>query len=698
MNRDWNVRHLFSTACFLLIVTLAAPAVLAQGKAGATDATAPPDETKPRGQAATAPAIEVIPSEAERITRLQRAIEDSEHGLKELRATIADPKSEYATAEAEFKKIDERLEAEKKRLADAEKEVRTQDIESLKAGIGEIEKLRKLARDRFDLAIQERKTIQEQAANLQQKLEQDKEALATLLAPAETRPAGHQVAATAPASPSVKPAAGPTGAPSAAAPGPMPATAPPAKEQKASAGDNAKSAEKPPSKELLKAKEQLQAMQQESQAAEEQVRSVGERIAQLEKAIAAQKRLVDTARAKVQNAQETERSLTELVQRQSADGTSVQARQATWAEIRDARQRQQEAEQQVEEQLGRLETLREELAQLQADQIRAMSEAETKREELAASQKRIERIQNPFSPRNLLQWAIDKGPKALGIIVGVVSLLWLVRFLTRRITTLIANRAAHGSMLDREQRAKTLAQVFHSTANTVVIVGGGIMTLDALGVPVAPLLGGAAVVGLAVAFGAQNLIRDYFSGFIILLENQYTVNDVVKIGGIGGLVERITLRITVLRDLEGVAHFIPNGQIATVSNMTHVWSRALFTIGVAYREDVDQVMDVLMQLAREARRDSMLGPLILADAEMLGVDAFDDSAVVVKFFIKTRPLQQWTVKRELLRRIKKRFDELGIEIPFPHRTVYHRFENDAGPGIETGGLHRNASSRPAGQE
>jgi small conductance mechanosensitive channel len=140
------------------------------------------------------------------------------------------------------------------------------------------------------------------------------------------------------------------------------------------------------------------------------------------------------------------------------------------------------------------------------------------------------------------------------------------------------------------------------------------------------------------------------------------------------MVEKITLRVTVLRDLEGIVHFIPHGTITTVSNMTHGWSRALLEIGVAYKEDVDRVMRILVDIGQDLRRDSKFSSLILADPEMLGVDGFGDSSVLIKFFIKTRPLQQWTVKREMLRRIKKRFDELGIEIPFPHRTVFHRYD------------------------
>jgi small conductance mechanosensitive channel len=251
-------------------------------------------------------------------------------------------------------------------------------------------------------------------------------------------------------------------------------------------------------------------------------------------------------------------------------------------------------------------------------------------------------------------------------------LLWLARVLGHRIVRAVTSRSGPGSVEEREKRSATLVGVFNNGTTVAIIVLGTLMLLQASGINVTVLLGGAAVVGVAVAFGAQNLTRDYFSGFVMLLENQYGVNDVVKIGGTAGLVERITLRMTVLRDLEGVVHFIPHGQVTTVSNLTHGWSRALFDIGVAYKEDADQVMKVLTELGKELRQDPYYQDLILDDPEMLGVDSFGDSAVVIKFFIKTRPQRQFTVKRELLRRIKRKFDDLGIEIPFPHRTVYYR--------------------------
>jgi len=162
---------------------------------------------------------------------------------------------------------------------------------------------------------------------------------------------------------------------------------------------------------------------------------------------------------------------------------------------------------------------------------------------------------------------------------------------------------------------------------------------------------------------------------IILLEDQYSVNDVIRIGNITGMVERVSLRVTVVRDFDAV-HFIPHGQISSVSNLTHKWSRAVFDVGVAYGENVDEVMDVIRELGKEMRGDPEFGPIILDDLEMLGVDSFGDSSIMIKFFIKTKPLKQWVVRRELNRRIKNKFDELKIEIPFPHRTVYHRVEEN----------------------
>lgn len=166
------------------------------------------------------------------------------------------------------------------------------------------------------------------------------------------------------------------------------------------------------------------------------------------------------------------------------------------------------------------------------------------------------------------------------------------------------------------------------------------------------------------------MIRDLINGLFILIEGQYRINDVVKIGEYGGLVESIDLRITTLRDLEGRVIIIPNGEIKTVVNYTKEFAQALLNIGVAYKENVDRVMDVIKDVGNEMRGDEYFGKLILDELEMLGVDDFADSAVIIKFRMKTLPIKQWEVMREFRRRLKNKFDELGIEIPFPHRTLY----------------------------
>jgi small conductance mechanosensitive channel len=272
---------------------------------------------------------------------------------------------------------------------------------------------------------------------------------------------------------------------------------------------------------------------------------------------------------------------------------------------------------------------------------------------------------------DILDWLRQHGPVIALILLGMFVLRWAVRAGARRIARFVM-MSTHLGREESEDRAATLASVFRSTGSVVILIGGILMLLDQFGVPIGALLGGAAVVGLAVAFGAQNLVKDYFTGFMILLEDQYAVNDIVKINSVAGMVERITLRMTVLRDGSGVAHFIPHGSITMVSNMSHGWSRVNLEVPISYREDPDRVMEVLKSICAELRADEKFAPLILDDAEMLGVDALGESAVVVKFLVKTAPTKQWGVKRELLRRIKKRFDELGIEIPLPQRVIYQR--------------------------
>ncbi len=224
--------------------------------------------------------------------------------------------------------------------------------------------------------------------------------------------------------------------------------------------------------------------------------------------------------------------------------------------------------------------------------------------------------------------------------------------------------------IELEKRAATLSGLFRKTVVVVIWIVAAVMALKEAGFDIGPILAGAGVVGLAVGFGAQNLVRDLVSGLFLLLENQIHVNDVAIINGTGGLVEQINLRTIVLRGLDGTIHVFPNGGIASLSNMTHEYSYYVFNVGVAYKEDTDHVVEVLKQIADDFMKEEQYRPMILAPLEVLGVDSFGDSAVIIKARFKTLPIQQWTVGREMNRRIKKKFDELGIEIPFPHRSIY----------------------------
>jgi small conductance mechanosensitive channel len=206
------------------------------------------------------------------------------------------------------------------------------------------------------------------------------------------------------------------------------------------------------------------------------------------------------------------------------------------------------------------------------------------------------------------------------------------------------------------------------------------MSLGQLGLDITPILAGAGIAGLAVGFGAQNLVRDVISGFFMVLENQVRVGDVAVVNGTGGLVEAITFRTIVLRDLAGVVHVFPHGTVNTLANMTKEWSAYVIDVGVAYKEDTDRVVDIMRRVAEELRRDPGFGPSFLEPIEIFGVDSFRESDVTIKARLKTLPLQQWTVGREYRRRLKKAFDAEKIELGKPFQLLLR--DSAAIPGAQ----------------
>lgn len=269
-----------------------------------------------------------------------------------------------------------------------------------------------------------------------------------------------------------------------------------------------------------------------------------------------------------------------------------------------------------------------------------------------------------------LGWAIKVLPPVLLVLVLTLLALVVFRVVVGRFKQLLMRRAGDDpARVEMEKRADTLVSVTRKIGYVTILVIATMILLDHLGVEIGPILAGAGIVGVAVGFGSQNLVRDVISGFFILLEDQVRVGDVAVINGTGGLVEEINLRTIVLRDLEGTVHVFPHGLVSQLSNRTKEWSAAVFDMGVAYGEDTDRVQEVMREVADELGSDEQFGSLILEPIEVFGVDRFDDSAVVIKARIKTQPIKQWDVAREYNRRLKKAFDEKGIEIPFPQRTL-----------------------------
>lgn len=259
----------------------------------------------------------------------------------------------------------------------------------------------------------------------------------------------------------------------------------------------------------------------------------------------------------------------------------------------------------------------------------------------------------------------------LVLVVAWIAMVGIKVGLHRLETKLIRRGEAEGETpSESAKRAETLVRLLRQGVTIMLWIVAGLIVLREIGVEIGPILASAGIVGLAVGFGAQNLVRDVISGFFLILENQVRVGDVAVVNGTGGLVEKINFRTIVLRDLEGVVHVFPNGTVTTLSNRTQEWSAYVLDIGVAYKEDMDRVIEIMRKVAGEMRTDKQFGRLMIEDIEIFGVDDFADSAVVIKARLKTRPIKQWDVGREYRRRLKYAFDREGIEIPFPHRSIY----------------------------
>lgn len=271
----------------------------------------------------------------------------------------------------------------------------------------------------------------------------------------------------------------------------------------------------------------------------------------------------------------------------------------------------------------------------------------------------------------IVDWLRQHGPPLLLILViFAIAYIALRRIVPSLVRRAVLARARDVEDEELKQRAETLSSVLLNTAIVILLTVGLFMVLAELGVNIGPALAGFGVVGIAVGFGAQSLVKDVISGLFILLENQYAVGDVVKVANTTGVVQEINLRRTVLRDLDGIVHSIPNGEITVASNYTKDWSRVNMNIRVSYQEDLDHVIAVVNKVGQEMAGEPYWGSIMLTPPQVLRVDAFEDSGIAIKIIGDTKQMKQWEIMGELRKRLKKRFDEEGIEIPWPHTKVF----------------------------
>ncbi len=271
-------------------------------------------------------------------------------------------------------------------------------------------------------------------------------------------------------------------------------------------------------------------------------------------------------------------------------------------------------------------------------------------------------------------WAVTSGVR-IGIILGIAVATHVIarRAIPKSVALAIPEKSwFEDQPMDPDERARrieTVSHVFVRTVDAVILIVAVFLILGEIGVNLGPLIAGAGVAGIAIGFGAQSLVKDVLSGTFIILEDQYRRGDVIEIAGVSGTVEDINLRRTVLRDLDGIVHSVPNGEIAVASNLTRLWSRVNFNVSVAYKEDLDRVKAIINAVGTALAADPEWEDRILEAPAVWRVDAFEESGIAIKVVAKVKPLTQWEVAGEFRTRLKARFDQEGIEIPFPHRVV-----------------------------
>ncbi len=274
---------------------------------------------------------------------------------------------------------------------------------------------------------------------------------------------------------------------------------------------------------------------------------------------------------------------------------------------------------------------------------------------------------------DITDWLTGDGIRIAAIVGVAVALDYaLHRLIPRALRLTVERQMKEREEEEIQQRVDTLSSVFTAGGRVIIVLVTLLTLMPLAGISIGPLLAGVGILGLAIGFGAQSLVKDVISGLFILLDNQYSKGDVVTVGGVTGLVDDVGLRRTVLRDLDGIVHYIPNGEIAVASNFTQEYSRVNLNGGVSYSEDLDHVMRVIDRVGEEMAADPEWAAAIITPPKSLRVDNLGDSGIDIKVVGDTKPIKQWEIMGELRKRIKKAFDDERIEIPYPHRVIVTR--------------------------
>jgi small conductance mechanosensitive channel len=598
---------------------------------------------------------QVIQLDMERISKLRSDKQEREDLFDELAAELEFLKTSRAEKTSQFEEL--------KAAGDLD------EASSLEAEVAKLEQQYQRLLKQTDLTYQSAKSLGDQIRSLQEKIEKDEKARNELMGARPTEEAG------APGPTAEVGTLTPTAEPSKTSPLPQVLPGLP--------GTPATSSAQPPAKlpetaEQVEARREADRREAEARQAEQAVMDFLDRKAALEEQIELEQDLLQTARSSRENLDQALRESAAELEERIAAGADQKELADLQRRNRGINDLMRETRQEIDDRRAYLDSLHERLEVLHEEQLAVTQEAEARRLEAQAASKRSTWLESPLHPQNISRWIVTRGPRMLLVIAVAALLLFLIRISARGVARSVVHGGRGGEASSTTNRADTLALSFRSVASLLIVVAGTLLVFQEAGVDVKTVLGGAAILGFAIAFGAQNLMRDYFTGFMILLEDQYELGDLITIGSITGTVEKVNMRTTVLRDLEGRVHFIPNGEVKSVTNRTYVWGRAVLEIPVGYKEDVDRVMEVILDVAKNFRTDPEFESWVTDDPVMLGVDKFTEYGVVIKFMMQTRPDKMFAVRRQMLRRVKNRFDREGIEISVPHRVIIQR-EPDQAP-------------------